>query len=58
MESKASYGEVFWTNGRLEILRYCHSVFRLRCDGLDVMPISTFEVVTSYMYAEFDVELL
>lgn len=52
------YGEVFWTNGRLEILRYCHGVFRLRCDGLDVMPISTFEVVTSYMYAEFDVELL
>lgn len=45
---------VFWTNGRLELYRYCDGVFELRCNGTQVMPIGTFQQVNSYLWAEFN----
>ena len=56
-DSKSGHvGEgVFWSNGSLELYRYCDGVFELRCDGVQVMPIGSFERVNAYLWDEFDV---
>lgn len=46
---------VFWSNGRLEIVRHCDGVFTLFCGGEQVMPSGQFDPICRYMWQEFDV---
>lgn len=46
---------VFWERGSLQIYRHCDGVFELRCGGIQVLPIGSFEQVNKYLWLEFDV---
>jgi len=48
---------VFWTDGKVAIIRYCDGVFGLEYNGNEVMPEATFEAVNHYAWAEFITEL-
>ena len=53
MKGNSPGRSVFWKTGKLEIIRFCHGVFTLEYEGLEVMPQGTFEAVHRYAMSEF-----
>lgn len=55
MNQYIAFGGVFWKSpdGKTQIIRHCDRVFELMHDGVKVMPTSTFERLTAYVWAEF-----